>query len=477
MLFAFLLGCSDNSTNSSEEVEEPSSQKQFVWNAMNFWYFWQDDVPDLADDRFSSDEDFFEYLNGFTDAEAVFNDLLFNLEDDFSFFIEDYEEFQQSQQGISESFGFEFGLIPLSNSNDIFGYVQYVLPDSPADTAGLERGDLFLSVDGTQLTRNNFESLLLNRTSYELSLAEIENNTISETGETVSLEAVTIQEDPVFISTIIDTASTSIGYLMYNAFQRNSHQRLNEVFGTFQSEGIEELVLDLRYNSGGSAQTSQVIASMISGQSEFDIYTIYGFNSKRSAQNDTVSFLDQVPLEDGSQVPMNQLSLDRVFILTGFNTASASEVVINGLDPYMDVTLIGEQTVGKDDGSLTLYDAPAPYHEETNANPNHKNAIQPIVLKVVNVDGRDYPDGFTPQTDNQINEVNFLEDLPPLGGPEDPLLARALEVITGQPVAKTPSLQSADFQWEMLTTSTKMKSYSDISGYTIEPDQLEMPEF
>jgi C-terminal processing protease CtpA/Prc len=307
-------------------------------------------------------------------------------------------------------------------------------------------------------------------------LASIEDNTISETGETVSLEAVTIQEDPVFITTILDTASTSVGYLMYNAFQRNSHENLNDTFGTFQSEGIDELVLDLRYNSGGSAQTSQVLASMISGQSESDIYATYSFSSKRSAENETVSFLDQLPLEDGSEIPMNQLSLDRVFILTGFNTASASEVVINGLEPYMDVILIGRQTVGKDDGSLTLYDAPAPYIDKADANPNHKNAIQPIVLKIVNVDGRDYPNGFTPLDDNLINELDFLEDLPPLGGPEDPLLARALEIITGQPVAKAPSIQSADHQWEILTTSTEMKPYSNNNGFYIEPSQLKKPE-
>lgn len=482
LLLAILLGCSDNSTNSSDDFEEASSQKQFVWNAMNYWYYWQDDVPNLADDRFSNDQEFNEYLNGFSDAEAVFNTLLYNLEDDFSFFIEDYETFQQSQQGISESFGYEFGLVRLNSSgDDIFGYVQYVLPDSPAQEAGLERGDLWLSVDGTQMTVNNYRDLLLNRTSYELGLAEIENNTISETGETVSLEAVTIQEDPVFISTILDTASTSVGYLMYNSFQRNSHQRLNEVFGTFQSEGIDELILDLRYNSGGAGITSQMLASMISGLNESNLFATYSFNSKRAEDNNrSVSFLNQVPLENGETEPMNKLSLDRVYILTGSGTASASEVLLNGLEAYIEVIQIGRQTVGKDDGSYTLYDSPAPYYVEENANPDHKIAIQPIVLKVVNVDGRDYPDGFTPASENQINELGFLEDLPPLGDPGDPLLARALELITGEPVAKAKatSLKLTDaFNMEMLINSRELKPYSNVSGYTVQPDQLEIPEF
>lgn len=444
LLAISLLSCSDSSTGSETEVEEASSQKQFVWNAMNFWYYWQGDVQQLGDNYFDNDAEFNSYLNSYSSAEEVFYSLLHN-EDDFSFFIEDYEEFNQSQQGISESFGYEYGLVRIEEGQpEIFGYVQYVLDDSPADQAGLVRGDIFTSVNGTQLTVNNYQDLLQGTTSYELTLAVIEDNTINETDETVSLQAETLTEDPIYYTTVFDTSATKVGYLMYNAFQTNSHQDLNDVIGNFSSENIDELVLDLRYNGGGSGATSQTLSSMISGEDSSSVFAQYAYNSKRSEQlNRTINFVEELGIyEDNERVgsePLNTLSLDRVYVLTGFGTASASEVLINGLEPYMDeVVLIGRQTVGKDEGSYTLYDTPEPpYWEEENANPDHKNAIQPIVLKVVNVDGREYPDGFTPAEENQVNEIGFLEGgLPPIGDPDEPLLGRALELITGQQNAK-----------------------------------------
>lgn len=452
-------------TDSEPEVKEAPSQKKFVWEAMNFWYYWQGDVPQLGDNYFDSDADFNSYLNRYASSEEVFYSLLHN-EDDFSFFIEDYEEFNQRQQGISESFGYEYGLVRIEEGQpEIFGYVQYVLNQSPAQQAGLVRGDIFTSVDGTQLTVNNYRDLLQGKTSYELTLAVIEDNTISETDETASLEAITLTEDPVYYTTVFDTNATKVGYLMYNAFQTNSHQDLNEVMSNFASENIDELVLDLRYNGGGSGATSQMLSSMITGLDSSNVFAQYAYNSKRAEQlNRSINFVEELGIyEDNERVgsePLHTLSLDQVYVITGFGTASASEVLINGLDPYIEVVLIGRQTVGKDEGSYTLYDTPSPpYWDEENANPEHKNAIQPIALKVVNKDGREYPDGFTPAEVNNVNEVDFLEGgLPPIGDPDEPVLGRALELITGQQNAKLNQTQAVNVR-EPFKDSQDLKPY------------------
>lgn len=461
LIILLLSGCKDHSTDSSSNVEEPSSEKQFVWNAMNYWYYWQADVQELGDNYFDSQQSFYEYLNGFSDAEAVFDTLIYE-QDGFSFFIDDYEEFQNSQQGISKSFGYEFGLIRMSeNGDDIFGYVQYVVPNSPAQDSGLVRGDLFTKINGTQLTVNNYRDLLLNQTSYQLSLAEMQNGSVTETGETVDLQAVTLTEDPVYLSEVLDEGNTKVGYLMYNAFQRNSHQELNDIFGNFLSAGIDELVVDLRYNGGGAGITSQTLGSMISGLGESSDFATYRYNSKRSSNNVTVSFLDQVPIyengEQQSEVAMNKLSIDRVFFLVGSGTASASEMLINSLKPNMDVILIGQQTVGKDEGSYTLYDAPPPYLKKEEANPNHKKAIQPIVIKLVNSNGQDYPDGFVPEYEIIEYRSQYLEDLPLLGDKNDPLLSKALDVISGQPSAKTTGAESVS--GKMLIDSRDLEPY------------------
>jgi len=466
-------GCGNKSTG-PDPTEEASAQKQFVWNAMNYWYYWQGNVPELADDYFSNDQDFQTYLKNYRDAEALFNGLLYAQADDFSFFIDDYEEFEQSQQGISESFGYEYGLVQLTNSNSIFGYVQYVLPDSPAEDAGLVRGNIFTQVDGTQLTVNNYRNLLFGTTSYELGLAEIQNDTLKETGETVQLQAVTLQENPIFTTSIIDTNSTKVGYLMYNAFQTNSHDELNDAFGNFKSQGIDELVLDLRYNGGGAGITSQTLAGFISGLDSTNVFAKYTYNDKRSQYDRTVNIVNEVTVYENGQEqstePMNQLSLDKLYVLTGRGTASASELLINGLKPYMEVVLIGRQTVGKDEGSYTLYDSGEPYFEKP-TNPDQKIAIQPIVLKLVNKNDLDYPDGFVP--DYEVNELNYLESgLSPLGSVDEPLLSKALEVITGQQqMAKTTEIGKGFSPGDLIIDSRDLDPYGK-QLYLQPPKQL-----
>jgi hypothetical protein len=183
--------------------------------------------------------------------------------------------------------------------------------------------------------------------------------------------------------------------------------------------------------------------------------------------------LDEVPLknEEGqfeNSEPINSLSLPSVYVLTSNNTASASEAVINSLDPYIDVTIIGLKTVGKDKGSLTLYDKKAPYtwnenpnDEKPDPNPDHKKAIQPIVTKIVNSQGADYPQGFEPigydpdlnngsggcpddPTDNCVNEISVsnLKEKPKLGSPDEPLFSRAIDIIIGQTAKQKKTTES-----------------------------------
>jgi len=461
--FLVVISCSDSGTTGTDgsddtnsNTNQASDQKQFVWESMNYWYLYQDEVPELADDKsfFSDEQAFQDFLIGFDNAEALFNSLIFE-EDEFSFFIEDFEEFTfgdfVSMTNERPGFGFEFGLIQFSGSNNVFGYVQFVQSDTPADTAGLSRGDLFTEVNGTQLTVNNFRSVL-DADSYDLTLAEIENSNIVPTGETASLDKAPVVDDPIFLSKTLDAGAAKVGYLMYNSFQSNSHEELNTIFGDFEAEGIKEMVIDLRYNGGGALITSTAISTMVSGLASSEIYAALQFNEKRSAQNDTIRFMDELPLfnDDGdrtSTVPINKISsLDRVFVLTGRQTASASEALINGLMPFMDVVLIGQQTVGKDEGSITLYDAPVPFTNRDLANPDHKIALQPIVFKDVNANGQSFGDGFTP--DFQVNELDSLANLPPLGDPNDPLLGRALQIIEGsQQAAKTRIASNFRVRW------------------------------
>jgi C-terminal processing protease CtpA/Prc len=459
LLLAVMIGCSDSSPTNpdpdpdNQNNEEASDEKQFVWNAMNYWYYWQSDVTELGDNYLDDNPNF---LQDFTDSEALFESFR-HPDDDFSFFIDDYEEYQNEQDGIYAALGLNYGFVRFDpQSAEVFGYVRYVIPGSPADEAGLERLDLFSKVDGTTITIDNFRDLLTNNSPHDLTLASIDTTGPSfqfVEEETISVESRQVIEDPIFASTVIDTGGVKIGYLMYNAFQTNSHQDLNDVFADFNSQGIDELVLDLRYNGGGSVLTSQLLSSQISGLSSNDLYATLAYSEKRDDRSRDLFFLEQLPVENEQgnfedSGPVNSVDLPRLYVLTSSSTASASEAVINSLQAYMDVTVIGSKTVGKDEGSLTLYDAPEPYLDDSQANPDHKKAIQPIVTKIVNSQDADYPNGFAPDgysqdgcvdnpNDNCVPELtlNNLVSKPKLGSTDEPLLSRSIDVIIG-PLAK-----------------------------------------
>src|SRR5699024_8642842 len=419
--------CKDN-PSSPEPSGEASGDKQFVWNAMNYWYCWQGDVDELADSFDDDSTAFQQYLKRHSDAEDLYDDLKFR-DDRFSFFVDDYEEYLQERSGVHAALGFNYNFFWKTNAQkELVVYVRYVIPDSSADDAGLKRLDLFTKVDGTPLITNNYLDLLTDNKAHELTLAHIESTggTLSfKEDSTVSIASKEVREDPVFKSKVIDTVGVNIGYLMYNSFQRNSHKRLNEVFGDFKSEGVDQLVLDLRYNGGGAVVTSQLLSSMISDQGCSDVFAEYDYNQKRSEESNSIYFLDEVPLQDengdffgsyregqcfdyNNTIPLNRLSLNKVYVLVSNATASASEALINGLRPYIDVTVIGTQTIGKDQAALLLFDAPPPYTDDDKANEEHTKAIQPIVSKFTNADDETYPYEYTNGNDVTIN--TFIPD-------------------------------------------------------------------
>jgi C-terminal processing protease CtpA/Prc len=441
------ISCSDSSTSVSEPESEgteitASEEKQFVWNGLNAWYFWQGDVADLADTKNDNANEFSSFLNSFDTEEDLFEHLIYRQEDDFSWFIPDYEVRLAERTGTSKSFGFRFQLVQLTEGSDrVFGYVQYVVPDSPADNAGLVRGDIFNRINGQEITINNFQSVLQGDT-YEIGFAALDDDILESLDESATVTAITLQENPIHKVEVIETENSTVGYLMYNSFRFNFHTELNDAFGVFKNAGIDELVLDMRYNGGGALVTSAILAGLISGfeESSDTPFARLTYNNKQSVENQTFPFFDRLlEYSDdgeflGDDTPMNQLSLNRLYVLATGRTASASETLINGLKPYgIEVVIIGEQTVGKDEGSITVYDAPIHNYapsgaaEREDINPNHKRAMQPIVFKIVNSNGVDYPDGFIPDIP-AIERAN-VENLKPLGDPQELFLSAALEHI------------------------------------------------
>jgi len=200
---------------------------------------------------------------------------------------------------------------------------------------------------------------------------------------------------------------------MYNGFRSDFNEELNDVFGEFIADGATELVLDFRYNGGGSVNTSRLLSSMVRGTNTNDLYIKQRWNEKIQAQFSDEQLNDFFAAVTGEGSPINTLNLNRVYVLTTGGTASASELVMNGLDPYIDVIQIGETTSGKPYFSITLVDDPVgvngPYtfgdgRRADEINPENSWALQPLVGFNENANGfSDYADGFTPDFELQEN--------------------------------------------------------------------------
>lgn len=421
-----LQGCQDN-----DDIAVPSNIEiqNFIWKGLNQYYLWQEDVPNLSDERFATQEELNTFLKGYPVPEDLFDALRVNKSiDRFSWIVSDYLVLEQALGGISKNHGAEFGLVYKPGSTtEIFGYVRYILPNSDAATKDIQRGSIFYGINGTQLTISNYQSLL-SADNYTLNLADYNGGAITANGKSVTLTSTILAENPILINKVITNGSHKIGYLMYNGFYADYDIQLNDAFASLKSAGITDLVLDLRYNGGGSVQTATRLASMITGQYTGQVFAKQQWNSKINDYFESNNpealknnFTDRI-----GNTPLNSLNLSKIYILTTKSTASASELVINGLKPYMDVAQIGDVTTGKNVGSVTLYDSPTFGRDKRN--PNHRYAMQPIVLKIVNSDGfGDYYNGLDP---TYLLKENF-ENLDILGNTSEPLLSTAIGQITG----------------------------------------------
>ncbi len=443
VLIGLTIGC-----NKKHEIISPSISNidnpinNFVWQAMNSWYNWQTNVPALADSKDDNSDSYSTYLNSFSTPESLFNSLLYDAgnTDRFSWFIEDYVEQQKQFQGISLSFGFRLQGVSINSIGDVILYVRYVSDNSPAFDAGIKRGDIINAIDGVVLNETNYNNTVgkLSNDTVTLSFVTENNGTLTSTGDK-TITAVEVSDNPVYLSKVFDNINgRKVGYLVYNGFRSSYNDELNAEFADFKAAGVNEFILDLRLNGGGSVATSSYLASMIDGTtSTDDKFADLKFNSKHSNENSTYTFQDTQNDFDATgaktgEETINKLDgITRLYVLTSGSTASASEMIINGLKPYMPVKVIGTTTYGKNVGSITLYDSPgSDFTSQSSANANHKNAMQPIVFQIFNKLGEsDYTQGFTP--DIEVVEYNFWNNILPFGDENEVVLKAALDDIRG----------------------------------------------
>ena len=425
MLFTSCFEDNDDNGALASEIND------FVWKGMNASYLYKQEISDLDNNRFNDSEEYASYLNSYNSPENLFESLIYERDniDKFSLIVDNYIELEQYLSGVSLSNGLNFGLVYLPNStNEIFGYVRYVNNGSEADLANINRGDIFRSIDDIPLSIDNYSDLL-SQEVYTVNFANyFNNNTEDVSDDTIELNDISIElqkvpliKNPVHHYSTLNYSGGKIGYLMYNQFVSNYDDYLKTIFSEFKSNSVDELILDLRYNPGGSINSAIVLASLITGQFENEIFNTEQWN------NDIQNYwLNNNPeyLINRFMSFQSSLNLSRVFILTTRSSASASELIINCLKPYINVVQIGTTTYGKYQASVTLY------HSEDfsnqNVNPSHNYALQPLVLKTLNANGvTDYYNGIDP--DYEFEERAF--EMGQVGDLNEPMLNFTLGIV------------------------------------------------
>lgn len=344
----FSTSCLEDKIRTIDPVTgDKSGVNAWIYDMMNDAYFWYDQMPAKnKTDNALAPEEYFEKL--------VYQR---QTRDRFSMLTDDINALQQQFNGITKTFGLHnvFAYIDGGKSN-VAAFVSHVAKGSPADAAGLKRGDIITKVNGTQLTKDNYAQLIGGPETIRVNLGTVNGNVITtDDSRTISLTKAVVTEDPVAYAGVIPRKNVRLGYLVYTQFvpgtdsdKERYDNELREVFAGFKTAGVNELVLDLRLNGGGFMSSAVTLASLIvSNNSSGKVFYEEQWNDKyikywkeKNGANALTYKFKQEKDNIGSR-------LNRVFVLTSQGTASASELIINGLKPYMQVITIGDHTAGK----------------------------------------------------------------------------------------------------------------------------------
>jgi len=368
------------------------------------------------------------------DPYAFFDKVIYK-DDEWSLLTDDLGALQNQVDGNETSFGYSLIFGQYSDSEDLFAIILYVYPGTPAEKAGLKRGDFLIGIDGEYITKENYMQL------YDASMLLLMRATYTDGGLEVDptlllISAEQVYQNPVLKDTVIVKGANRIGYLSYSNYTMASEADLVRVFSDFKSKGVTDVVLDLRYNGGGYMRTMSVLVSILAPLQAVKGKQVYlkqiwnpSLAKEYAAQGEdlTERFTDTLSVN---------MDLHRLYVLTSEYSASASESTIVGLRPYLNVVQIGDTTYGKYcAGALfnaLVYDKNKWVTDESIAN----WGMYLMLYRLTDVlDDDSFLGGLAPDI---IAEEDYLS-MYPWGDERDLLLGRAIGEITGVPYADVRS--------------------------------------
>jgi hypothetical protein len=362
-------------------------QNQTVYQTLKDWYYWYKNLKPASPATFA-------------DPEALLDTVRFRpLDNTFSYISTAVAS--QAFFGESQYLGFGFSM------KFTVGFelrVTEVYPGSPAAEIGFDRGSEILAINGKSVQKTYEDGQWGTIWGGEEAGYAVDVTFKNATGQTrggrIAKRVVTIPTVPLV--TTQDAGGKKVGYIVFKNFVEPSYTALDGAFAQLRAAGATELVLDLRYNGGGLIAVAQYLGGLIGGdRTTGEVFAQYVHNDKQSARNSALKF----------SRPAAAFPLSRVIVITTRSSASASELIINALKPFMPVVVIGDNSYGKPVGQYGFKVC--------------ERMLWPVSFSVQNARGQgDYYDGFAPDC-RAADDIGHA-----LGDARESSLATALTYVT-----------------------------------------------
>lgn len=420
--------CEEKNNDLLKDKTQNEKVNEWIYSEMNNQYLYYKDIPKASSLNFNQDsQDFF--------ASLLSRQQEMKTTSDGREYFYSYLEVPEKSKAIYSAnltYGIEFLRYssPAAAGSQI-ARVLYVLKDSPAEKAGIKRGDFIYKVNNERLNATNYALLKSGSAITVYKAAYILNQAINkyeyvEYDTPVKLDAAqSIDENPIHYSRVMQFGDRKIGYLVYNAFKYGPSEdgvdfryenELRDLMKSFKNQGVSDFILDLRYNGGGFLRTAQLLASTLVPAPELGSLMAYQeMNDKLEKTNKE----KELKFYTSSVINDANLNLDRLVVIGTRYTASASELIINSLRPYIPVIHVGETTEGKNVGSYSIKNAKFPGYK-----------LQPITIKIYNsLRQSNYRNGFVPDDVNSYSEIEFARPFVAFGSLDDIYMQMSLRAL------------------------------------------------
>lgn len=396
-------------------------EKNWLRSWSNETYLWYNEIADINPNNSSTPVDYFANLK--TMALTANG----TLKDKYHYTTPTAED--EARYVAGQEFGYGLGVFGYAWSAPRDVRIAYTEPGSPAALAGVKRGSKILKMDGVDFVNDGTQAGvdILNEALFPSAVNQMHSMEVQEPGsdttKVFNLQSAAVTTSPVLLSKIIATANGNVGYLLFNSHIQTAEAQMADAINNFKANGVQDLVLDLRYNGGGQLDIAAEVGYMIAGtKAESKDFYKFHFNNK-SPSYAPIPFVSVGNYGVTANTKLPSLELNRVFVLSSAQTCSASEAIINGLRGIdVEVVLLGGQTCGKPYGFLPEDNCGTTYSTINFSGTNAKNF-------------GDYSDGFIPTgADNGADRVkgcDISDDFTrALGDPAEQQLAAALSYRT-----------------------------------------------